>query len=513
MTDVPKSCLSCPSFSNNHQTMQLMKKSVGAGTCSRYGNVLGKPGIKAVQEEKLAVLFAEKCPSYGQPRPTHQLEYRLQVALPDPATIGVTQYEPEKVTSCAMCTHFVRDDAVARELGWTVGACAARGKLILPTRQSIEARTCEVRSLGQPRHSTEGMTLLPEFDDAFNMAYDPVKQFFKAKQAGLVDPTEWATDKPVTADDDTSGIRAWRKIEDKDSGNLVYLPIYKREHFTPEQQDQIPTTGDDEYPEDYVDHNKAIYKVAVAWTALDETPALWGPAGVGKTEFFRHMAWLMQLPFIRISITATTELDDLAGKMHFSKETGTYFKLGRLPKAWTEPGVVCLDEPNVGQPDVWQFIRPLTDNSKQLVLDQNEGERYPRHDDCYLGMAMNPAWDPKNVGATELGDADGSRLSHINMELPPAALEREIIRTRVSKDGWDIDNPRLDLLMGVAVDIRALCDDEELPITWGIRDQLKVARALRWFDTVTSYCLARADALEPQAREALLTVVRSHVPS
>lgn len=507
----PKSCLTCPSYLKPDETVRYFKKSIGSPMCARYGNVLGKPGIKPAQTDKLGVLFAEKCPSHGEDRPPIPTDYRLQVTLPDPDTIGQTQHEPDLVRTCASCVNFVRDDVVAEEMGWVSGLCAAKGKLILPTRQSLEARGCPSRSFGTPRRSTNGLTLLPEYDDAFNMNYDPVRDFMKAKSAAFVDPTEYETDKEITADDKEAGIRAWRKIEDKNTGNVVHLPIYDSAHFSDEQRVKIPHTGDDEHPELYVDHNQAIYKIAVLWTELDETPALWGQAGVGKTELFRHLAWLMQLPFERISITASTELDDLAGKMHFSKERGTYFEYGRLPRAWASPCVVCLDEPNVGQPDVWQFIRPLTDNSKQLVLDMNNGERISRHNDCYMGMAMNPAWDPKNVGTAQIGDADGSRLMHISMELPPEPLEREIIRARIAQDGWEIDNDRLDTVMGIAKEIRALCDEDTIPITWGIRPQIKVARATRWFDMVTAYRMGSADYLEPEAQAAMLDIVRAHV--
>lgn len=512
MSDAPKSCSTCPSLVQPEDSVKVFKKSIGAPMCGRYGHVLGKPGVNVNQQAKLYNLFAGKCDAHGAPRPPTPVTLTLSVSLPDPNTIGATQENPDLVKTCVSCKNFVRDDVVAEELGWASGLCAARGKLILPHRQTYEARDCGVRSFGSPRRTTNGIILLPEFDDAFNQAYDPVREFVKAQRAGFVDPTEYETDKPVEEKDEKSGVRAWRAIEDRDTGNVVHLPIYRRDIFTDEEVSKIPNTADEERPGDYIDHNKAIYKIAVLWTQLDETPALWGQAGVGKTELYRHLAWLMQLPFERISITASTELDDLAGKMHFSKERGTYFEYGRLPKAWGRPCVICLDEPNVGQPDVWQFIRPLTDNSKQLVLDMNNGERHPRHNDCYMGMAMNPAWDVKNVGTAQIGDADGSRLMHISMELPPPQLEREILRARVAHDGWELDDKRLDTIMAIASDIRALVDDGALTsISWGVRPQIKVARATRWFDMVTAYRMASADYLEPEAQAALLDVVRSHV--
>jgi hypothetical protein len=145
-----------------------------------------------------------------------------------------------------------------------------------------------------------------------------------------------------------------------------------------------------------------------------------------------------------------------------------------------------------------------------MVLDMNEGEAISRHDDCYLGFAMNPAWDVKNIGANPIGDADANRLFHVFIEPPPEVLEREIIKNRVALDNWEISEDMLDMLMAIAKDLRSLISDGTLPITWGVRPQIKVARALRWFDVPTSYRRAIGDFLEPESQEKLLDVVRSH---
>lgn len=519
MTDptVPKSCLTCPSYlTKGEDIVRKFKKSVGTPICGRYGHVLGKPGLKPGQLEKIAKAQGMSCPAHGEELPPLPVEMKLEVVMPDMEARDTDKIDPgkqEMCSSCAMCKNFVRDDIVADELGWTAGLCAAKGKLIMPNRQAYEARECSFREYGQIRSNTGGLHLLPIFEDAFALNADPVKSYFKNK-GKFVDPKDWPTEKDVTSEDEASGIRAWRKIIDPDaSGNEVFLPIYRLDFFSAEEQAKIPQAGDDEHPELYIDHFGGTYTIAVLWTELDETPAAWGEAGVGKTELFRYLAWLMQIPFERISITASTELDDLAGKMEFSPEKGTYFRYGRIPLAWQKPCVLVLDEPNVGPAEVWQFIRPLTDNSKQLVLDQNKAERVKRHPDCYLGLAMNPAWDPRNVGALAIGDADVSRLNHLFIDLPPESLEREIILNRVKEDGWEMDPKRLDMVMRIAEELRGLCEQGTLPITWGIRPQIKVARALRWFEPQVAYRRAVGDFLEPEAREAMLDVVQAHLTS
>lgn len=511
-SSVPKSCFSCPAFLPAEKAMSKFGKNTGAPMCGRYGHVLGKPGLSTQQEAKLLQYFGSKCDAHGMQLPPEPVDRKLLVALPDPdaRVVDDTPNGQSMVKSCMMCKNYIKPEIVRGEFGWTEGLCAAKGKLLLGNKLTYEARDCEYRSFGAGRTTAANISLLPEYDDAFGVSVDPIKSFFKSK-GNRIEPEDYETDKEVTEEDASSGIRAWRKVPDPGgSGNEVFLPIYDIDFFDEYEREKIPRAGDDEHPELYVDHFGGVYLAAVAWSELDETPAAWGEAGVGKTELARHLAYLMCLPFERFSITAQTEVDELAGKMLFTKERGTEFQYGRLPIAWSKPCVMVIDEPNVGPPEVWQFLRPLTDNSKQLVLDMNKGERIKRHQDCYMMMAMNPAWDVKNVGAQQIADADANRLFHVFIEPPPEVLEREIIKARVRLDGWEIDETSLDMIMKIAQDIRGLIKDGTLPITWGVRPQIKVARALRWFDTITAYRRAVGDFLEPDVQEKLLDTVRAH---
>lgn len=503
-----KSCFNCPSLlTTNEEQVAFFGKAIGVPTCARYGRVMGNPAM-----------IAKNCVSFGEPKPASPDWSKLAftVALPDPKVFKAERNQPEVVASCLACINYIKPQEVWNHFGWSPGLCSAKGKLILGNRLTFEARGCEYSSLAEEysvRPDIRELIMLPEYSDDLVPTSDPVKNFFQEQKKEFVDPVDYPSDKEVDDEDKKSGIRAWREITDPITENSVYLPIYDLDFFSEEERAKIPRTGSDEHPEDYVDHNFYTYRTAVLWTELDETPGLWGEPGTGKTEFFRYMAWLMCLPFERISITGSTELEDLAGKMHFSKEQGTYFEYGRVPQAWTKPCVMVIDEPNVGPPDVWQFLRPMTDNSKQLVLDVNKGERLSRHNDCYLGLAMNPAWDVRNVGAQMISDADVNRLMHMYIELPPPELEREIIKTRCTHDGWSISEGQLNTIMGIAKDVRALVEQGTLPITWAIRPQLKVARAVRWFDYMTAYRMASADFLEPEAQQRLLDVVRAHVSS
>lgn len=511
-----RSCFACPSLLDTGESVSFFGKSLGTQVCARFGKTIGSAKTSVADKNVIAKTIASKCDKYGDPRPTAPdwSKAIFAVAMPDATQLAFNRRSQQDVVrSCNTCEHFVSEVTMAREMGFPAGMCSVRGRLILGSRYVYEARDCPDRSLATNgvRTDISGITMLPEYLIGTSASADPT--IYHQQQAAVaVDPREYESDKEVTEEDKAGGIRAWRRVEDPASKNFTFLPIYSPDYFSPEERAKIPQTGDDEHPEDYIDHGFYVYKIAVLWRELDETPGVWGQAGTGKTELFRYLAWLMQLPFERVSITGSSELDDLAGKMHYSPDKGTYWRDGRLVSAWSKPCVLVVDEPNTGPADVWQFIRPMTDNSKQLVLDMSDDPSpRNRHDDCYLGLAMNPAWDPKNVGTHIVGDADVNRLMHISIPMPPEALEREIITKRCAHDDYNIKPAMLDMVMKIAKDIRALCEEDALPVTWAVRPQLKVARATKWFDLMTCYRMAVADFLEPEVAEMVLGIVETHV--
>ncbi len=531
MVNARKSCLTCPSYMEVAETAQFFGKATGVPMCARFGRPMGTMKSKPAEREAIAQEFAKICSHHGEPRPgsPNWDKISLTVTMADPEAMAADSniIQPENVQSCGVCRHFVREDIVANDLGFATGACARHGKLLPADRMTRIARACEEKSfaISGVRTSTSGMMFLPVYADNFLGDADPVRRW-RRYMRNFVDPTEYVTDRDVTPEEHEAGIRAWRYIQDELSGKSVEYPIYRRDFFSPEEQDKIPATGDDEHPEDYIDHQSLVYKCVVAWTKLDETPILWGPAGVGKTELGRHIAWLFQIPFERFSITGSSDVDDLSGKMMFgpmrdpdSGEVlltdegkvmqGTYPQYGRVTKAWGKPCVLDLDEPNAGPSEVWQYLRPMTDNSKQLVLDWYDGRNVDRHPDCYPLLTANPAHDLLNIGVHDIAEADADRLWHVDVHIPPAELEREIIRTRCSHDDYELPTETLDRIMNIAVDIREA--SETLNITWGIRQQIKVARATPYFDMISCYRLAVADRLEPKVSESFLDIVRRFV--
>jgi MoxR-like ATPase len=526
-----RSCGNCPARLDINKQRISPGKSIGAPVCGIKLIPLSRPGGP---EEKTFKHFAKDCKQYGteieleDTARQEQTPILYQISFPDPGAQLPTDPKNEPVTTCATCVNYVPGPVTRKLTGYMAGYCRAKGALLLDDRLTKYAANCEDRKFaaaGQRvdetnRRSHEGIKIIlyPEYD--LNFGKPKPIDIDAIHQLNLrIKPSEYPTDREVTVGQKLLGIRAFRRIQDPAMyGPPIPIPIMDemavdREGnriFSDADRARIPRTGDDEAPEAYYDHNGIVYKTAIMWR-LGLTPALWGPAGVGKTEAMRHIAWMMGMPFLRISVTESSELDDLFGKMMYEPSRGTYFQYGRIPLAWMAPNIFCLDEPNTGSPAVWQAIRPMTDNSKQLVLDQNSGERIPKHRLCYLGMAMNPAWDIRNTGVAPLADADGSRLMHIEMDLPPEHVERKILHEVLAKDGWDLPdaNQAIDKIMPMAKEIRGLAESGAIPFSWGIRNQQKVLRIKRFARWVDAFRMGVTDSLEPDVRELVLQVVKA----
>jgi hypothetical protein len=522
VTDTPRSCQNCPSFLKREEVAGVFGKSIGAPMCARFGKVLGAPDIVPVAEQNLQDTIASNCPGFGQPQPKSPQGYlQTEVTLPHPAVLAELSDDPATdddlamVNSCLSCKFYAQPDEVMEDdsLGWAAGLCTATGRLIIPNRASREAANCSVKKYGS-RNKTlrplDDIHVIPMYGAAKSYDPSPLGAWKKARENGtFIDPRDYPTDAPVDDEDESYGIRAWRRVVDPGgSGNEVYLPIFDPAHFSEAEQQAIPQTGSAEHPEDYIDSRDFVYSVAVEWMELDATPALWGPPGAGKTELGRHLAWLCQMPFYRMSFTREMEVEDIIGKMVFL-DGETKFQWGRLPHAWVKPGIILMDEPNAAQDAVWQRIRPLTDNSKQMVLDEAGAEVVQRNPFSFMLMAMNPSWDTRNTGLNEVAQADKSRLVHLFMDLPTPEVEREILKAACQHDGWTPEKKVLDGVLANSSEIRQLVEDGAFPESWGVRENLKVIRHLKWFTPEVAYRRAVIDALEPSTAEMVMDIVNT----
>ena len=324
----------------------------------------------------------------------------------------------------------------------------------------------------------------------------------------FIDPEVYPSDRDVTPAEDAEGIRAWRRVFNPDgSGRYVDLPIFKREIFDEADVKLIPKTGDESHPELYIDYNNLLYDFAVEGPTLHKTAALVGPPGVGKTQFCRWVAWLCQMPFVRIQFQRDMDVEDLlgAGELH---DGNTAFDPGVLPMAWQRICMMLCDEPNLGPDAAWQVMRPLADGAHIMWIGKHS---FPRAKWNLFAMAMNPSWDHRNIGTNELADADGNRLSFLWVAPPPEPVERHIITTYCQElDGYTIPQEILDTIIAVGHDIRELSETGEYPGTWATRQQIKVARKTAYYDLAKAYKVAALNNCEESVQESVMLALTSH---
>lgn len=512
-----KSCKDCPSFVKADETQAVLGRDVGADVCFRHAHILSRSMLTQGETDQIAERFAESCADFAAPRPA-QGATLASVPVAVPVAVGTQNLEPP--ATCTGCSHFVKNNVVRRELGWNLAMCAAKGRLLFPGAYTSEAINCGVGDRGVDRDTTDGVVLYPQYSGGGMAAvstggaapratatFDPEAETARHS----VDPREYETDRPVTPEESARFVRAWRRVISPEPGMPeIFMPIFDGTKLC--GYDPRESYGGHR-PDLYVDHQFLLYDLAVEMIELDETPVLVGSAGTGKTELGAYLAYMMDLPFTRISIDKGTERWHLLGESTLvvdpaSGQAVTKFNKGRLADKLDKPGVIMIDEPNLKN-DIFETIRPIFDNAKQLMLDEDQGTSVERGMYTFIMCSQNPSWDPIYVGAEPMSGADMDRTTQFFFELPEPAVERQIIKAHCADIDYEIPAMTLDKIMQIASDIRQLIQDGTLMMAWGLRAQIKVAKKTQYYSLEKAYRRAVLDGLPEDEVEAVLSVVRS----
>lgn len=524
------SCKNCVNFIETSQ--------FGVPICAHYGKLLGKNSADERVNGAIALHIGTKCGSFQEHTEgvTHRkVDIDKDVVI---APIGVPAPEvmdrrlkimngdiPRKQPmACSRCEFFIMPTA-AEFLGFTNGICSARGLVLPSTAHLREAKSCMFGNDGAPRTSTAGFMLHEDYDDKVVIA--SVAAAVRAGAAtGTFNPYKFTgdhwtvtSDKTVTEQDAANGIRAWRKIEDPDNyGPALYLPVFDVAKLGYTEQ-FVKATYSSHTPELYIDHHGLLY----TWTALalggiggnpgyDKVLALFGDAGTGKTEFWCFVASLMNLPFVRISGRPDTDRFEMVGQDVLVKDGDTAvteWENGIFTHWYQNACVICVDEPTAWPTEVWYLLRSAFDAAKNIMIAEKRKVIEP-HAYCFVGMAMNPSWKPEYRGTKPLSSADNDRLFAQVVELPDEDMEKDIIRRHCEHEGYDLPEPTLEKIMGVAKDVRAMIASGDLPMAWGIRTQVKVALMTQFCRLTKAYQVAVLSAMDPQTAELIAASVKSY---
>ena len=258
-----------------------------------------------------------------------------------------------------------------------------------------------------------------------------------------------------------------------DGAAEVSLPVYDPDSFPEADRVKIPTEST------FIDHDDLVYKVAVD-LQRGKVPMLWGPAGVGKTQLARHMAFLMRVPFERIPLGETSEREDVTGHYEL-KGASTEWIQSRLARSFTRPGVTCIDEWNAAPPAVLHVARPILDDSAQLALDAYDGRILLKHQHNFILATGNPDWMPQYAGLLPLSESDADRLSHITVGWPNVKVETEILLNHMGLHELD-RVPAWQVICALRTweDLRSNIDNGNLGITAGTRSLVNFIECLQY---------------------------------
>lgn len=431
--------------------------------------------------------------------------------VPGNASVPTEPETREAVADCRGCKNYVK--AVDIDFDSPGPVCSAKGCLI--TSVDTDREGCIWAELGIGDGQMLGKrTPYEEIVNATPVAM-PVPKVARKPSKKRIDfePSTYPTDRPVDAQH-AGIIRAWRGVEvgEGDKRREEFIPIFEPEFFTETERFLIPATGDDEHPELYHDGSGIMEAFTVECFLNDEPLCLVGEPGTGKTEAGRWLAWQMQMPFHWLQITEETLPEEFLGRVAFG-DGKTHFIRGRLPRALERPGLIMSDEFNTGQDSIRQTYRSINTRSATLFLEGEEDAskvRVTRDPWCFHLLSLNPVWDARNLGTREMADADVSRLSFMYVNEPNAEVISQIIVSTLEADGLTVSDDDLQNMLRVREDIKAMSSEGVIPFSWSIRQDVKVARKLHYYNATTAYRRALLDYCTPEAASAVDTVVRSH---
>lgn len=534
-----KNCASCPSALTVHEAQSFFgDSSIKTPMCARFGFLLAEPKnniIAAGVDDKVGDYYASSCNSFGESRPTAPTGKFTPVLFePDPVALSTYGPADDSVKSCTNCVNFFVSD----EHG--VYGCKAKTIVVLQSRVNIEPQGCVwAQETAVAVSRVKGSPVQIPFSAAY-VKMAPAKPTTKVSKAGngsWVDPLTYVSDVPVTGTQVFTSIasipkhmqgsititaqgtyevpldlilRAWRKVELK-SGKVEYLPIFRTEWFSEEDQRLIPRAGDDNGdPSLYHDYSGLLEKFLIVVYKRDMPLCMVGEPGSGKTEGGRWLAAIMNMPFHRFSFNEFSEPEQFLGQMEL-RSGETVFIPKELPNAWVKSGLGLSDEFNLPMEGIVQIFRSMFDNSRELKLFGNTYTRDPFH---FHLLAINPSWDARNIGAKELASADVRRLKYHKMPYPDEEMQKGIIRETLKKLADEaLPTATITAIIKASADLREMSRQGKIPHHWTISQDVAVALLSLDMTLEEAYNTAYFDYIDPATASTAMQTIRNRFPN
>jgi cobaltochelatase CobS len=181
--------------------------------------------------------------------------------------------------------------------------------------------------------------------------------------------------------------------------------------------------------------------LAEALHAISSNEIMWlyGESGCGKSEFWKQVAARLNMPFTRLNLDGElTRADVLGVNRLLPDENGNTmmrFVEGILPRAMKSPGILLLDEFDLGSPEFMPILQPVLEG-EPLVLLEDGGRVVRPHPLFRIAITGNTiglgSENMMYLNAHEQSAATRDRIAaFVQMPYLPADKEFGVVMARV----------------------------------------------------------------------------------
>jgi len=219
-----------------------------------------------------------------------------------------------------------------------------------------------------------------------------------------------------------------------------------------------------------------------------------GATGTGKTHAARHLAYELQVPYMRVNCNGAITPEDLIGQYIPDGNGGFKWCDGVLTRFIRHGGIFVLDEINAAPAEILFVLHSLLDDERKIVLTQKDGEVVKASDKFMFIATMNPTEDAIYEGTKELNAALKDRFGVILYYDYDEKIEKKIIKSEYVREV-----------------LRALRNSEEIETPISTRTGKEYERAIELFgiETANEIFIARFRKEEREIVKETLTMIYS----
>ena len=219
-----------------------------------------------------------------------------------------------------------------------------------------------------------------------------------------------------------------------------------------------------------------------------------GATGTGKTHAARHLAYELQVPYMRVNCNGAITPEDLIGQYIPDGNGGFKWCDGVLTRFIRHGGIFVLDEINAAPAEILFVLHSLLDDERKIVLTQKDGEVIRASDKFMFIATMNPTEDAIYEGTKELNAALKDRFGVVLYYDYDEKIEKKIIKSEYVREV-----------------LKALRNSEEIETPISTRTGKEYERAIELFgiETANEMFIARFRKEEREIVRETLTMIYS----